>query len=163
MYEALPETAIVERDGVVFEVALDAVARGDVVHLEAGRIAPVDGVVLSGRVEMDERALTGEARPVARGAGEAVLASTLVVEGHARVRVERSGRESIAAEVVGVLNRTTDYRTEIRSRGQQIVEAGAAPIALSGLACWWRWGRCRRRCCSRRLATTCGTRGRSRC
>jgi heavy metal translocating P-type ATPase len=57
--------------GGVEEIAVDQVARGDLLLVGSGEIVPVDGR-LSTSATLDESALTGEPLPVERGAGDEV-------------------------------------------------------------------------------------------
>ena len=50
-------------------VAVDAVEPGDVLLVKEADVLPVDGVVIAGTASIDASALTGEARPVERSAG----------------------------------------------------------------------------------------------
>ncbi len=97
--EALPEE--VERlgpDGTAERVAIEALAVGDRVRVAAGQRVPADAVVEAGNGAADESLLTGEARPVAKAPGDAVLAGSLNLSGvpHAarapRRRADSSGR-----------------------------------------------------------------------
>ncbi len=54
---------------------------GDVVRVGPGGAISVDGVIVSGRGFVQETSMTGEWRPVSRGAGERVLAGTFSVDG----------------------------------------------------------------------------------
>ena len=135
VYESLPSEVWVERGAVEAAVPLDQVSEGEVVVVAAGQTVPVDGVILEGVARLDERALTGESHLAERGPGEVVRASTQVVQGRLRVRVEQAGQDCLAAQIVRILNRSADYRLEVRSRGQRLVELGMPPtLALSGLA-----------------------------
>ena len=66
-----PRTARRRVDDLVVEVPLGEVESGDVVLVGAGEIVPVDGRLLC-PAELDESALTGEARPQDRIAGNDV-------------------------------------------------------------------------------------------
>ncbi len=50
---------------------------GDLVRVKVGEAFPADGVIRSGTSEVDEALLTGESNPVARGAGDEVIAGTI--------------------------------------------------------------------------------------
>jgi hypothetical protein len=65
--------------------------------LTAGHLAPVDGVVVNGAAIVDQHRLTGESQPVEKGAGDPVLATTLVLGGNVGVRVDKTGAETAAA------------------------------------------------------------------
>ena len=71
-----PKTAVVERDGVQSQIAVEQVRLGDVVLVRPGGRVPVDGVVLEGSSAVDESALTGESIPVEKKPGDRVAAAT---------------------------------------------------------------------------------------
>lgn len=62
----LPPTARVRRDGVVHAVPATEVVPGDVLVLMEGDRVPADARLLSGAVEIDASALSGESAPVER-------------------------------------------------------------------------------------------------
>jgi P-type E1-E2 ATPase len=95
-------TATVVRDGARLQLPAAEVRVGDQVLL-----APGDQLVADARVEhadwlrLDESVLTGEARPVARRAGDEVHSGSFVAEGTARATVTATGDASYAGRVVG--------------------------------------------------------------
>lgn len=78
---------------------------GDRIRVKAGEIVPADGVVLAGASELDESMLTGEARPVKRVVGDAVLAGCYNTASPLEIRIERIGAQTRLAEIVAVLDR----------------------------------------------------------
>ncbi|MCA9537671.1 MAG: heavy metal translocating P-type ATPase [Myxococcales bacterium] len=121
-------------DGQTQEVALSQIDAGDRVVLRAGQIVPVDGVIIEGTVTLDQRALTGEEHPVEKGAGDAVLAGTLIAQGVMVVEVRSAGQDTIAAKVITTLLQTTDYRSALELRGLTVAERSVLPmLAASGL------------------------------
>ena len=73
----LPEWAERLDDGEYETIPASDLAEGDTIRVKAGEAFPADGVVRSGATEVDEALLTGESRPVARAAGEEVIAGTI--------------------------------------------------------------------------------------
>ena len=57
--EAL-ERAKVVRDSCLQEIPVDDVVQGDIVYLQAGDKIPADGLMIEGRVQIDQSALNGE-------------------------------------------------------------------------------------------------------
>jgi heavy metal translocating P-type ATPase len=70
LVDRAPRLAHLSEGGAVRDIPVDAVKAGDRVLVRAGEIVPVDGVLVSKGAVIDESALTGEAIPVGRGAGE---------------------------------------------------------------------------------------------
>ncbi len=64
----LPPQAQVRRDGVLLAVPATEVVPGDVLVLIEGNRVPADARLLSGGLETDASALSGESAPVERGA-----------------------------------------------------------------------------------------------
>ncbi len=64
----LPPQAQVHRDGVLLAVPATEVVPGDVLVLIEGHRVPADARLLSGGLETDASALSGESAPVERGA-----------------------------------------------------------------------------------------------
>ena len=64
---------------------------GDLVIVYPGEMIPVDGEIVEGLAMIDQKTITGEGLPVARGMGEAAFAATVMREGQSR-----SGRPASA-------------------------------------------------------------------
>jgi Cd2+/Zn2+-exporting ATPase len=75
----LPVKAVIATTGEV--VSVRDVRVGDVVAVRAGEIVPVDGVVVDGQSEVDERSLTGESFPVPKQPHSEVWAGTMNFDG----------------------------------------------------------------------------------
>jgi cation-transporting P-type ATPase E len=94
--------ATVVRDGEPRDVPVEEVVTGDLVRVQSG-----DQVVADGRLDestglaVDESILTGESRPVERGAGEQVRSGSFAVEGAGSYTVEAVGDESYAQRLAG--------------------------------------------------------------
>ncbi len=122
------------KDGVDIEIPFEDIQVGDTVVMDAGQTIPVDGTITSGMAQIDQRSLTGESQPTLKAVGDQVFASTIVIEGRISIRVEKAGKETVAAQIGDILNQTADFKSSIQSRGQKIVDQGAVPtLALSAL------------------------------
>ncbi|MCC8180174.1 MAG: HAD-IC family P-type ATPase, partial [Planctomycetes bacterium] len=77
-----PETAnLMGSDGAISVVAPDQVAVGSRVVVKPGEKIPLDGVVLSGRADLDMSPLTGESMPVAVEAGAKAYSGAICLDG----------------------------------------------------------------------------------
>ena len=84
-------------------VAVRLLKLGDVVRVLPGEAFPADGTVLEGSTFADEALLTGESRPVARDAGDAVMAGSYNVGNAALVRVDKLGAATRYAQIVALM------------------------------------------------------------
>ena len=77
----------------------DAVPLGARVLVRPGERVPVDGEILAGESTLDEAAVTGESVPVAKRAGDVVLAGTVNGEGAIEIEVTRLAADSTIARI----------------------------------------------------------------
>lgn len=95
----LPDDAErVTEDGVQ-RVPVDQLRVGDVVLVRPGARVPADGQIVDGRAELDESMITGESRPVPRGAGDRAVAGTVATDSAIRVRVDAIGENTALAGI----------------------------------------------------------------
>lgn len=96
-----PDHGLVERDGAVLEVPVDAIEVGDIVLVRPGDIVPSDGCVISGSTSVDESCLSGESIPVGKEAGDHVYSGSTNINGAIRVEVIKKSSESTYSRIVG--------------------------------------------------------------
>jgi heavy metal translocating P-type ATPase len=77
LIQRAPKSAQRYEDSKLVETPVERIARGDRVLVRPGDVVPVDGIVQGGSAVLDESALTGEARPVERLAGDRVASGTV--------------------------------------------------------------------------------------
>lgn len=99
--EIAPETAErFEADGSCRVVDARTVAVGERVRVRAGQRVPVDGLVVAGRSNVDQKMVTGESVPVDRGPGDEVFAGTVNGEGSLEVEATRPAGSALIDRIV---------------------------------------------------------------
>ena len=86
-----------------------------------GRV-PADGTIVEGTAEIDESMVTGESRPVAKGADDRVVAGTVATDSSVRVRVEAVGDDTALAGI----QRLVAEAQSSQSRAQALADRFAA-------------------------------------
>jgi Cu2+-exporting ATPase len=103
--------------------------------INAGETIPIDGLIHSGIASIDQHVLTGELQPMAKGVGNSVFAGTVVLEGQIHIQVEKTGQETVAAQIGNILEKTADFKATMQSYGERIIDKGALPtLAVSAIA-----------------------------
>src|SRR6185503_11695044 len=132
-----PRLAVVLRDGVTREVDAQSIVPGDVLVLEAGQGIPGDARLLTGELQVNEAALTGESAPVSKTVdapvtpgsslperSTMVFAGTLVVAGSARAVVVATGGATELGAIGRLVGETTYRKTPLELQlnvlGQQL-------------------------------------------
>ncbi|MFI7358572.1 HAD-IC family P-type ATPase [Streptomyces avidinii] len=106
----------VRRDGRTAEISTSEIVLGDVIELGPGDKVVVDGAVgEADGLEIDESLLTGEADPVLKKPGDAVMSGSFVVAGGGAFTATKVGREAYAAQLAEEASRFTLVHSELRS------------------------------------------------
>ena len=107
----LPETAWrMGADGQVTAVSVQRLHVGDLVQVPLGQAFPADGLVEQGDTQADEALLSGESTPVAKAAGDAVVAGSINVGAPVRVRVRRVGGDTRLETIVSMMRSAMTQR-----------------------------------------------------
>jgi len=98
-----PQTARVDRDGRIVEVALDLVTTGETVHVPAGARVPVDGVITRGASVVDEAMISGEPVPVQKARGDDLIAGTINGNGALVMQATAVGADTQLARIIDLV------------------------------------------------------------
>jgi P-type Cu+ transporter len=130
LMDLAPRTAHrVREDGREEDVPVDEIHAGDRLRVRPGENLPVDGVLTTGPVEIDESMLTGEPLPVQKDAGDKVSAGTLNTTGSFVYQAERVGQETLLARIVQLVEEATESEAPI-SRLADRVSAWFTPAVM---------------------------------
>ena len=105
LLDFLPRTVLVRRNGQEAQVAADQVRAGDTVIVKPGGHIPVDGSVLAGHSFVEQAAITGEALPVEKVAGDFVYAGTINQSGALEIAAEKLGRDTTFGRIINAVER----------------------------------------------------------
>src|SRR5207302_1780428 len=120
LIDLAPKTARRVRDGAEEDIALDAVAVGDILRIRPGDKVPVDGSVTEGRSALDESLVTGESMPVTKEVSDKVIAGTLNTTGSFLMRAEKVGRDTMLAQIVQMVAAAQRSRAPIQRLADQV-------------------------------------------
>ena len=107
-----PDTAQVERDGVLQTVAPESVAVGETILVRPGGKIPMDGIVMEGESSLDTTALTGESVPRSVRAGDEVLSGCVNLSGVLRVRTTKVFGESTASRILDLVEHAAENKSK---------------------------------------------------
>lgn len=127
-----PKTARVIRNGEEQEIAVEAVAIGDIIRVRPGERMPVDGVVVEGRTTVDESMLTGESIPVEKQDGDEVIGASINNNGSIEYRATRVGSDTTLSQIIKMVEDAQGSKAPI-ARMADIITGYFVPIVI-GLA-----------------------------
>jgi Cu2+-exporting ATPase len=117
----LPSTAQRIVGETIEDVSISVLREGDVVLVRPGTSVPADGIVLSGKTDVNESMITGESVPVQKVEGANVIAGTVNGSGSLRVTVTGTGERTALANIM----RLVEQAQTSRSRAQALADRAA--------------------------------------
>ncbi len=138
LLQAAPETACRRENGEWVEVPSDSLGVGDELLVKPGELFPVDGEVTEGTTSADESALTGEALPVSKRAGDAVSGGTMNLEGRAVMRVLRLPGESAVQRIIELIESAREQKAPVQRFTDRFTRYYTVTI-LSGSVVFLGW------------------------
>jgi heavy metal translocating P-type ATPase len=132
----MPSVAHRRQDAAVADIALDAIAVGDLIEVYPHEICPVDGLVVDGHGAMDESYLTGEPFVMSKTPGSEVLSGAVNGDHALSIRATKLAVDSRYATIMKVMRATEQRRTRLRRLGDQLGTV-YTPVAVAiALGAW---------------------------
>jgi len=131
------------RDDEELDIPIAQVQTGDHLRVRPGEKVPVDGIVESGESRIDESMISGEPLPVAKMAGEPMLAGTINGRGSLLMRAEQVGGDTMLAHIIEAVRNAQASKPAIARLVDKVAAVFvAAIIAIAALsfAIWWVFG-----------------------
>lgn len=113
-------------------IPLAEVRTGERVVLYAGENVPVDGRVVSGAGNLDNRTWTGEWRPQPVDPDSSLLAGSTLVDGRVVVEVEATGEATRASRLAAAIEDAIAADTEVADLARRIADRFVLPVLLVG-------------------------------
>lgn len=135
-----PQSAVIEKDGQILEVAVAAMIPGDIFLVRTGEAVPVDGEVVEGSSHLNEAMLTGESLPVGKGPGDPVFAATLNGDSLLRCRATGVGSNTLLAGIIRLVEDAQGSKAPVQrlvDRVAAIFVPAVCAIAIATFAGWW--------------------------
>jgi P-type Cu2+ transporter len=126
LFDLVPPTARVIRDGREQELPTSAVVIGDTLRLLPGEKVPVDGEVIDGETEVDESLVTGESRTVHKESGSPLVGGSINVSGAVTMKALHVGSDTVLAQIAALVERAQNSKAP----GQRIADKAAAVLVI---------------------------------
>ena len=95
-----PQTAHRADGETLTDIAVSLVAVGNRLLVKPGEVMPVDGTLLTGPTTVNEASLTGEARPIEKQVGDAVMSGSVNGEASVYLRADQTAENSQYQNIV---------------------------------------------------------------
>ena len=130
--------AQVVRGGAEGEIPVSELVLDDVMLLSTGNQVCADCTVLEGECEADESLITGEADPVSKHTGDALLSGSFIVGGSCRAQVEHVGKDNYASQIAGSARYLKKPNSEIMTWTNRIIKITGFSILPIGALMFYK-------------------------
>ncbi|PKF78030.1 ATPase P [Vibrio sp. vnigr-6D03] len=121
------------------QVPVKTLTIGDQVRVLPGEHVPADGIILKGRVHIDESMLTGESIPVVKKQGDTVFAGTLNGEESFELEVNTSKANSMISNIVRLQDEAQMSKPKIAQVADVVARYFVAVILIVAACTWAYW------------------------
>jgi len=139
LYDSLPSTARVIRNGIEMSVPVDDVMENETVMVRSGEQIPVDGKVLQGEGEADLSIITGESKPVHVAPGDSVPGGAISLNGALLIRSVAPGSENTLSRIVDMTLRARESTTSVQKMADRISKYFVPMIIAAALSSFLFW------------------------
>lgn len=137
---SLPATVQrIRQDGAIERIPVRSVAVGDLLSIPKGGVIPVDATLRTEKAWLDESLITGEARAVARVAGESLPGGAVNVGETINVVASSDVDSSTIAHVIGLLQRAQAQRPRVAQIADRWAAWFVAVVLLLAAAVALTW------------------------
>ncbi len=126
LFDLVPPTARVLRNGQEVVLPTAQVLVGDEVHLRPGDRIPVDGQLIGGETDVDESLVTGESRAVHKVAGDSLIGGSINQTGAVAMRATKVGQDTVLAQIAALVARAQNSKAP----GQRLADKAAAVLVV---------------------------------
>jgi Cu2+-exporting ATPase len=138
---AQPALAWRVHDGRIEQVALTALALGDIVNVPADSTVPADGVLLDAEAAFDESLLSGESAPRGKKLGDPVYAGSVATRARASIRITGVGAQTRLSQIQRLVMQAQAQRPALALLADRLASRFVLTmlaVAVLATAAWWR-------------------------
>jgi Cu+-exporting ATPase len=121
------------------DVDVSEIDLGDLLLVLPGERVPIDAEIVAGSGTLDESMITGESMPVTRSAGDELIGGTLNGATSLRVRVLRTGDDTVLAQILKLVDQAQSDKPPIQRLADRISAVFVPTIIAISLATFLGW------------------------
>jgi Cu2+-exporting ATPase len=126
LFDIVPPSATVIRDGREIELATSDIVVGDQVRLRPGDKVPVDGIVTSGSSSVDESLITGESIPAEKSDGDELVGGSINRSGTLTFSATKIGADTALGQIIDLVQQAQNSKAP----GQRLADRAAAVLVI---------------------------------
>lgn len=132
-------TATVIEDGHSRNILIREIRKGMRISVAMGEHVPADGIILSGRTEIDASLVTGESLPYAANPGDEILSGTLNLSAPIQIQTLRTPEESQLGGMVRLMEKAEQSQAKYVRIADRVARLYTPVVHLLALSAFLGW------------------------
>lgn len=133
--ELRPKTARKVINGqTIIKTEVSQLRVDEFIRINAGDKIPIDGIIASGELELDESLINGESRPIFKNTLTDVISGTTVISGSALVRITKEYGESTIDRIIELVKNAQNEKPKIQKIGDKISNIFVPSVIVISIA-----------------------------
>ena len=129
-----PDSAMVERDGLLLTISPEEVKLGEIIVVKPGDRVPVDAEIVEGSTSLDTVALTGESVPRDATVGDNIISGCVNLSGVVRARVTHLFEDSTASRIIKLVESSNQNKSKSESFIRRFSRVYTPAVVYSAIA-----------------------------
>jgi Cu+-exporting ATPase len=111
-------------------IAIEDLKVGDIVIIKPGDSIPADGTIVSGYINVDEAAITGESMPIYKKIGDTAISGTINRLGSCTIRIDKIGDDTTLNKLISLVEEASNSKAPLAKLADKI-SGIFVPIVIS--------------------------------
>ena len=140
LLKLMPMTATIICNQVEQLIAAKKLKKFDIVIVKPGETIPADGIIISGKSQLNESMLTGEQLPINKTVGESVFAGTINGDGNLNIEVKQENQHSFLSQLIRLSESSQTHKPKLAQLSDKIAQYFVGIILLTAIctALYWQ-------------------------
>jgi len=121
------------REGIEYSIPIDQLVLGDLMRVTLGKQIVSDGVIVEGKVSVNESNLTGESHAISKLEGDKVLSGSFIVSGEALIQTTAVGKDNFVEQLSAKVKHLSKPNSEILTSLKKLLKIIGIIIVPLGL------------------------------
>lgn len=139
----IPLEATLIKDGKRVEVPVEDIKENDIIELQTGDKACVDGYIIKGESSFDESSISGESIPVYKKENDTIFSGTLNQDSLIQYKVTKTYKDSTLNSIVTLLEDSLASKPKIEHKANEISKGfsiGILSLSIMTFIVWYFFG-----------------------
>ena len=135
----LPLSATIIKDSKKETININSIQVGDILELEVGQKASVDGVLLNYESTFDESSISGESKPVYKKESDLIYSSSINTQNILRYKASKTFKDSTLNTIVTLLEDSLNHKPLIEQKANEFSKVFTFAVLSLSIITFFVW------------------------